>query len=142
MRARGKFTSSYLYDINMPGGEKVIAKSIDERTAVLPDGTRLRKTPKGQPTVADLVKSGALIRTSYGTGGKVIRVVKYELYGLPVYTIVYVDPGAKPPFRSENLRWINECVAQDGRILKLFEANTDEVVVEREAEYYQLRMFE
>ena len=108
--------------------EKLVAKPVDERTAVLPDGTRLRMTPKGQKTVEELVEEGDVIRTNYGTVGVVVDVSKYTVYGLPVYTITFVNVFEKTEKR-EVLGWINECVAQDGRILRLFEANNDEVFV-------------
>ncbi len=45
----------------------------------------------------------------------------------PHFTIVYVPPDRAAKYRDSNLHWINECVAVGDRILKLFEANTDEV---------------
>lgn len=45
------------------------------------------------------------------------------------FTIVYVPPCRFPKYRDGDRHWVNECVAVDGRILKLFEANTDEVFV-------------
>jgi len=113
--------------------DELEAKVFDERTALLSDETRLRITPKGQKRVDQLVFSGDEIGSSYGTGGKVISVREYAVYSLPVFTIVYVELKAKPnkdgSYRETDFRWINECVAQDGKILKLFEANEDEVHV-------------
>jgi len=113
--------------------ENLVAKRVDQRIAELQDGTRLRITPEGQRTVDLLVSEGDLIRTSYGTHGKVVDVSKYSVYELPVYTITYVDPDAvrnlQGKYPKTAFRWINECVAQDDRILMLFENNNDEVFI-------------
>ena len=99
-----------------------------------PDRCRYRRTPPGAPTVADLVKPGDTISTSYGTGGVVIEVKEY-FYAAPTgemlshFTIVYVPPDRGAKHRDTDLSWVNECVAVGNRILKLFEANTDEVFV-------------
>jgi cysteine synthase len=122
--------------------ENLVAKPIDQRTAVLPDGTRLRMTPGGQKTVNVLVEEGDIIRTSYGTGGRVVGVTEYTVYGLPVYTITFVDVEAKPfldgHYARTALNWINECVAQDDRILMLFEANDDEVFIVQKKEKFRI----
>jgi hypothetical protein len=100
----------------------------------VPDRRRYRRTPPGAPTVADLVRPGDTVFTSYSTGGVVIGVKEY-LYAAPTgetlsyFTIVYVPPDRAAKYRDSNLHWINECVAVGNRILKLFEANTDEVFV-------------
>ncbi len=99
-----------------------------------PDRCRYRRTPPGAPTVADLVKPGDTVSTSYGTGGVVIEVKEY-FYAAPTgemlshFTIVYVPPDRGAKHRDTDLSWVNECVAVGNRILKLFEANTDEVFV-------------
>lgn len=113
--------------------EHEVANRISERIAVLDDGTRLRVTPSNQKNVDELVLVGDIIETNYSTGGKVITVSKHLYYGLPAHTVTFVDIDATPnkdgSYRENLLRWINELVAQDNRILKLFEANNDEVFV-------------
>lgn len=100
----------------------------------VPDRCRYRRTPAGAPTVADLVRPGDTVSTSYNTGGIVIEVKEY-FYATPTsetlshFTIVYVPPDRATKYRDVDRHWINECVAVDGRILMLFEANTDEVFV-------------
>lgn len=99
-----------------------------------PDRCRYRRTPPGAPTVADFVKPGDTISTSYGTGGVVIEVKEY-FYAAPAgetlshFTIVYVPPDRAAKHRDADRHWINECVAVGDRILKLFEANPDEVFI-------------
>jgi hypothetical protein len=63
----------------------------------VPDRRRYRRTPPGAPTVADLVRPGDTVSTSYSTGGVVIEVKEY-FYAAPTgetlshFTIVYVPP--------------------------------------------------
>ena len=100
-----------------------------------PDPGRYRRTPTGAPTVADLVHPGDTLRTSYCTGGVVVAVKEYSFTApthdiLPHFTIVFVPPQWYGRHRDTDRCWINECVAVDGRILKLFENNSDEVFVE------------
>jgi hypothetical protein len=99
-----------------------------------PDRCRYRRTPPGAPTVADLVQPGDTVSTSYNTGGVVIEVKEY-FHAAPTgetlshFTIVYVPPDRVTKQRDTDRHWINECVTIGDRILKLFEANIDEVVV-------------
>ena len=93
-----------------------------------PNRGAYRRTPEGEPTVADLVQPGMLVRTSYGTGG-VVRSVSgpHPLLGLvedglETFSIAYSDTATDMSGGT-----LNELVAVGGRILKLFEANTDEV---------------
>lgn len=100
----------------------------------VPDRRLYRRTPPGSPTVADLVRPGDTVSTSYGTGGVVIEVKEY-FYAAPQgetlshFTIVYVPSDRTDEYRETDRHWINECVAVAGRILMLFEANADEVFV-------------
>ncbi len=77
-----------------------------------------------------------VIRTSYGTGGTVIGVegpyVHLASDGRehPHFTIVYVPSERVCRHGKLDHNWINECVAVDGRILKLLEVNLDEVFIE------------
>jgi hypothetical protein len=99
-----------------------------------PDRRRYRSTPPGSPTVADLVRSGDTVSTSYSTGGVVTEVKEY-FHAAPTgetlshFTIVYVPPDRAAKNRDCDRHWINECVAVGDRILMLFEANSDEVFV-------------
>ena len=98
------------------------------------DVGRYRRTPPNAPTVADLVHGGDTVRTSYGTGGVVIAVDEHSFTArtgktFPHFTIVYVAPDRYGRHRDQDRHWISECVAVDGRILMLFEANDDEVFV-------------
>ncbi|WP_256754788.1 hypothetical protein [Mesorhizobium sp. Mes31] len=109
-----------------------------------PDRCRYRRTPPGAPTVAGLVRPGDTISTSYNTGGVVIEVKEY-FHAAPTgetlshFTIVYVPPDRASKYRNTDRCWINECVAVGNRILKLFEANTDEVFVVDRAQATQPR---
>jgi hypothetical protein len=83
------------------------------------------------PALPDLVRIGATVRTSYGTGGVVTAVYRYwvnvaEGQTRDCWTIEITDPRR----RGEAARgWLNEYVVHDGRILALFMANDDEVFV-------------
>lgn len=100
----------------------------------VPDRRQYRRTPPGSPTVADLVRPGDMVSTSYRTGGIVTEVKEY-FYAAPTgetlshFTIVYVPPERAAKYRGADRHWINECVAVGDRILMLFEANEDEVFV-------------
>lgn len=100
----------------------------------VPDRRQYRRTPPGSPTVADLVRPGDTVSTSYSTGGIVTEVKEY-FYAAPTgetlshFTIVYVPPNRAEKFRDTDRHWINECVAVGDRTLMLFEAHEDEVFV-------------
>ncbi|MFU0506257.1 hypothetical protein [Pseudaminobacter sp. NGMCC 1.201702] len=119
-----------------PPAEKPTGEAHSTYTADLgvPDSLRYRRTPPGSPTVADLVRPGDMVSTSYSTGGIVTEVKEY-FYAAPTgetlshFTIVYVPPERAAKYRDSDRHWINECVAVGDRILKLFEANEDEVFV-------------
>lgn len=102
------------------------------------DPGRNRTTPPGAPDVAALVRPGMSVRTSYGTGGVVIEVggpyvhIGQDGKKYPHFTIVYVPADRYGRHRDHDHNWINECVAVGGRILKLLEANSDEVFIQRE----------
>ncbi|OQM73393.1 hypothetical protein [Manganibacter manganicus] len=100
----------------------------------VPDRHRYRRTPLGTPTMADLVRPGDTVATSYNTGGVVIEVKEYFYAAsagetLSHFMIVYVPPNRATKYSDIDHRWISECVTVDGRILKLFEASSDEVFV-------------
>ncbi len=97
----------------------------------VPDRRQYRRTPLWAPTVADLVRPGDTVATSYSTGGVVIAVKEY-CYAAPTgetlshWTIVYVPPDRVAKYSDSDRHWINECVAVDDRVLMLFEVNTEE----------------
>ncbi|MBW9075050.1 MULTISPECIES: hypothetical protein [Agrobacterium] len=101
-----------------------------------PDPGHYRSTTPGAPDVAALVHPGMVIRTSYGTSGTVIGVegpyVHLASDGRehPHFTIVYVPSERFCRQGKLDHNWINECVAVDGRILKLLEVNLNEVFIE------------
>ena len=76
------------------------------------------------------------VRTSYGTGGIVVEVVGPSAHvatngkEYPHFTIVYVSTDRVGRHSNLDRNWINECVAAGGLILKLLEANPDEVFTE------------
>ena len=86
-----------------------------------------------------LVHPGLAVRTSYGTGGIVIAVegpvthIGTNGREYPHFTIVYVPVDRFGRHSKLDHNWINECVAIEGRILKLLEANSDEVFLEAAA---------
>lgn len=100
------------------------------------DPGRYRRTPAGAPDVPALVRPGMTVRTSYGTAGVVIAVegpvIHFASDGreYPHFTIVYVPADTLIRHSKPDHNWISECVAIDGRILKLLEANSDEVFIE------------
>jgi hypothetical protein len=125
------------------GGKEPVAKKINKKQAYIisescdDNKCRLRMTPPGQKTVKDLVKEGDFIKiTGRGlppSGGKVVSVTAAKVYGLPVFSISFVRKDAVPlkkgDYRDSDLRGVNECVAQDNKILKLFENNMERVTV-------------
>jgi len=70
---------------NFDEEEQLRTRPLNERTAILEPGTRLRTTPKGEKTVEDLVFIGDEIKSNDGTCGKVVAVQKYSVYGLPIF---------------------------------------------------------
>ncbi|MBB3918641.1 hypothetical protein [Rhizobium fabae] len=100
------------------------------------DPGRYRSTPCGAPDVAALVRPGMTVRTSYGKGGIVIEVVGPSVHVAPDgrefshFTIVYVPAERFGRHSKLDRNWINECVAVGGSILKLLEANRDEIFIE------------
>lgn len=119
-----------------PPTDKVTWEAHSTYTADLgvPDRCRYRRTPPGSPTVADLVRPGDTVSTSYSTDGVVIEVKEY-FYAAPTgetlshFTITYVPPDRAEDYRDTDRHWINECVAVGDRIQMLFEANADEVYI-------------
>ena len=109
-----------------------IAEPISERTAILwMKGLRLRITPPEQPTVKDLVKPGDIVRYTEIPGRLRVEVVeKHERYGLPVFTVIAVpEEAGKNGYR----RYINDLVAQDGKIYCIDEECSCRLSVEERA---------
>jgi hypothetical protein len=103
---------------------------------VAPSG--YRQTPVGQPEVDALVKPGDVVRTSYGSGPYQVKEVKrfdcsasdlHDLEGMHWYTLTMKSMDGRGA-----ACWINELVAVDGRLLKLFANNEDEVFVDSDVE--------
>lgn len=88
-----------------------------------------RQTPHGQPEVDELLAVGDLVWTSYGTGPYLVkRVIRHEWRGLRQYSLVLNDADGR-----KGDSFINEVVAVDGRLLKMFANNQDEVFVAKRA---------
>lgn len=141
------YNNSYLYDLNTDGFEQKKAKIVDERTAELEDGTKLRITPKGQKKVNQLIFPGDIIKTNYGENQYVVVAVsEYKTYGLSTFSLSLADIDAKKTVegyyrRKDCEAGINECVAQDNKILMLFYANKDEVFIIKKAAKTQSLLF-
>lgn len=142
-------TNSYSrYCVTGKDQDEVRAKIVDERTAALDDGTLLRRTPKDQKTVAQLVFPGDTVKSNYSEKRYiVVNVSQYEVYGLPVYSLSLADEDAERTIdgyyrRRDCEAGINELVAQDDRILQLFYAGEDEVyVLEHSSSSFQSQLF-
>jgi len=131
-------------------------KILDDRTAAIisdteefdtiaggfDKATKLRLTPKGQPTVADILQPGDIIESMFGDTKterkanrsvyKVMQVSHHNEYGgIPSWSLVVIDPKTKPfkngRYKENDYSYINELVAQDGKIHGLFYANGEEV---------------
>lgn len=119
-------------------GEKLqyLAHSLYSAELGASDPGHYHSTPSGAPDVAALVCPAMMIRTSYDTAGRVIGVegpyvhVAPDGSEHPHFTIVYVPSERFGQHSKLDRNWINECVADGGRILKLLEANLDEVFIE------------
>ena len=103
-----------------------------------------RTTPDGQPKVPDIVKPGMIVTTNSETGPyRVVSVSEPEIYKpkkkgprFEHYSLELCAADAKPRKKDGVYKvtgWIKELVAVDGRLLHLFEANTDEVLIQPEA---------
>jgi hypothetical protein len=88
----------------------------------------------GKAKVADLVRPGMFVKTSYGSGP--FKVVELQSHA-DGETLVVVDPETKPSkkgtYREDDKRWINDLRVEDGRIFsKVREhgaAQDDEVLI-------------
>lgn len=106
---------------------------LTEDKAILKDGTIIRRTPKGQPTVKDLVSEGDHISvqgSSYDDDGNLVyddksihmvtKVTEWKKNGLPVYQISYTSidtPRNKDgSIKKGNEGYTDVLVAQDGEI--------------------------
>ena len=83
---------------------------------------------------SDLVHVGSVVRTSYSTGPYVVEAIsEHEDYGVKNISLVCSLPDAgrrkDGKMSGEPDGWLNEIVAVDGRLLKLFKASTDEIIV-------------
>ena len=86
-------------------------------------GVGFRQTPEGQPQVDELLFPCDTIERNYGEGQLVIRsIAKNWWNGLASWSLELSRPGSK-----DVVAYINELVSVNGRILKLFDSNTDEI---------------
>lgn len=92
-----------------------------------------RQTPAGQPEVDSLVKPGDVVWTSYDSGPYLVKAVRridyqvsdqHDLGGLHSFSLAMKTMDGRGADCG-----INELVAMDGRLLKLFANNDDEVFV-------------
>jgi hypothetical protein len=140
--------NKYLHELNGPGPH-VGALVVERGRVVSTDGVVYRQPVPGELEVPDLVRPGDVIQTSYKSGGRVTAVVAStvcacaggmrphdqtsDCHPLRCWSINYIE---KDRDRGPDIRhhpsatcYINELVAVGGRLLKLFEANPDEVFV-------------
>lgn len=107
-----------------------------------PPDHELRREDPTRPSVGDIIKPGAIIRTSYGGAPYLIdRVTPQEVYpGFTAWSItgLQLQPDGTAG-RQSSRGWINELVAMwDGdtvTIAKLFVANSDTVTIEQGTGY-------
>ncbi len=140
--------SKYVHELN-GAGRRVGPVRVEPGRVVSADGIAYRQPLPSEPEVPDLVQPGDVIQSSYGSGGRVLNVAVYSIcacaggpgehaptsdcHPLRCWSIAFVekshDPG--PEGRVHPSAWcaINELVAVGGRLVKLFEANPDEVWV-------------
>jgi ParB/RepB/Spo0J family partition protein len=119
------------------------ATSVYQADLGFTDPQKYRRTPAGQKTVKEILTPGTPFKTNYSGPYRVREVVESchltndgEKY--PNFTIV-CDPLIPPKKKAkEPAGWINELVAIDGRILKLFENNLDEIFILTEEEAAKL----
>lgn len=95
---------------------------------------KFRRTPPGQPTVPDLVQAEDMVRTSYNSGPYIVLKIKEHTtkHCGREYLSHKLHCVHEKHWRGGDQNataWIGELVAVNGRILKLYEANTDEVFV-------------
>lgn len=82
---------------------------------------------------AELQLEGSIIKTSYGTGGRVVEVIPRKD---GTYTIVYVDLR---PNMSHRKSWINEVFVEGGKIYA--HHWRDQIHVVEKADEAQLTLF-
>jgi N6-adenosine-specific RNA methylase IME4 len=121
--------------------EEITATSGFQAEVGFDDPDEYRSTPDGQRTVPDLVKAGMLVRTSYDTGPYLVVEVNGPFNGgieseeveyPDHWSLCCADPDETPNKKTGLIipkYWLNEIVAVDGRLLKLFVANDDEVFI-------------
>ena len=90
--------------------------------------------PSGPPW-NQIIHVGSAVRTSYDTGPYVVEAIsEHEDYGVKTISLVCSLPNAKRrkdgKMAGEPDGWLNGYVAVDGRLLALFKANTDEIIID------------
>jgi hypothetical protein len=90
------------------------------------------RIPSG-PTVDELVPLDAIIRTNYGTGGRVVDVKATGEGEAETWSITYIPNGRtankRGIFRETDHHGINGLIGVDGRILKRDGKSDDEVFI-------------
>lgn len=118
--------------------EQVAATSEFQRDMGFDQVGGLRVTPAGEPTVPDIVKPDMIVRTNYESGPYRVLEVTGPFYmeddrtkAWPHWSLCMVRADEKKKGKKAKVAdsWINELVAVGGRLLKLFEANDDEVFI-------------
>jgi hypothetical protein len=99
--------NSYIADLN---GYRVTQDMLRH-----PSGTKL----------TELIMPGTVLRTSYGIGIYTVKkVLPQEDYGVQTYSLV-----CRNPYGGSGDYYLNELVAVDGKILKLFLASDEEFFI-------------
>ena len=87
-------------------------------------GMIFRITPFGEPRIPAVIPVGAIIKTNYGAGPyKVKEIIKNIVMSYETYSFICMD------INNVGRYYLNEFVAIDGRILKLFGNNNDEIFI-------------
>ncbi|WP_207621499.1 hypothetical protein [Chelativorans oligotrophicus] len=92
-----------------PRSTIVEARSAYAASLETPDRARYRCAPDRDATVADIVTPGTAVRTSYGTGGVVVRVEQWSFTAytgeaFSHHTIVYVPADRQHRYRDSEIR--------------------------------------
>lgn len=124
--------SAWLPDAGQQGTADWPAHSGYQADIGMRDLSVYRQTPHGQPEVDALVFPGDTVWTTYGTGPYLVREVTRQSWkGLSCFSLSLCSLDSGRRRKQEVDSWINEVVAVDGRLLKLFANNEDEVFIAR-----------
>lgn len=124
--------SAWLSDAAQQGAAEWSAHSGYQADIGMRDLSVYRQTPHGQPEVDALVFPGDTVWTTYGTGPYLVKEVTRQSWkGLSCFSLSLCSVDSDRRRKQEADSWINEVVAVDGRLLKLFANNEDEVFIAR-----------